>query len=64
VADPQMSDYELRAYQHLTAPPEDSRSIVPRQARELASRIGRAVQMGASKRLSRVSWILRWRSPA
>lgn len=49
MADPQMSDYELRAFQHLTAPPEDSRSIVPRQARELASRIGRAVQMGASK---------------
>ena len=44
-----MSDYEQRAYEHLTAPPQDSRSLMPRWARDTASRVGRSVRTGASK---------------
>lgn len=44
-----MSDYERTAYQKLIAPPSDSRSLVPRQVRDAATRIGRSVRSGASR---------------
>jgi hypothetical protein len=44
-----MSDYEHKAYERLTAPPQDSRSLMPRWARDTASRVGRSVRTGASK---------------
>ncbi len=44
-----MSGYERTAYQSLTAPPSDSRSLMPEWARETASRVGRSVRSGASK---------------
>lgn len=44
-----MSEYERSAYQRLTAPPSDSRSLVPRQVRDAATRIGRSVRAGASR---------------
>ncbi len=49
MAGSQMSDYERNAHQSLTAPPQDSRSLVPRGARETASRVGRSIRTGASK---------------
>jgi hypothetical protein len=49
MASPPMSDYERKAYERLTAPPQDSRSPMPRWARDTASRIGRSVRAGASK---------------
>ncbi|WP_246247628.1 EcsC family protein [Cellulomonas septica] len=44
-----MSDYERSAYQSLTAPPPDSRSLMPGWARDTASRVGRSVRTGAAK---------------
>jgi len=44
-----MSDYERKAYHALTAAPEDSRSIVPRWARDSGAQIGESVRSGLSK---------------
>lgn len=44
-----MSAYERAAFDRLTAPAEDSRSIVPKWARNGASYVSRSVQSGASK---------------
>ena len=43
-----MSKYEVKAYQRLTSPPQDSRSLVPQKARDTASRVGRSVRERAS----------------
>lgn len=44
-----MSDYETNAYQRLIAPAPDSRSLLPRWARDTATRVGRSVRQGAEK---------------
>jgi hypothetical protein len=44
-----MSDYERKAYERLTAPPEDSRSLMPRWARDTASQVGRSVRTGVAR---------------
>lgn len=44
-----MSDYERKAYEQLTAPPRDSRSLMPRWARDTASRTGRSIRAAASR---------------
>lgn len=49
MTDTAMSDYERAAYERLTAPPSEGRSLMPRRARETASRVGRSVRSGASK---------------
>jgi hypothetical protein len=49
MADLPMSEYENRAYERLTAPPQESRTLVPRWARDTASQVERTVRNGASK---------------
>ena len=44
-----MSTYELSAFTRLTETPPSSRSLIPQRARELGSRVGRAVQSGAAR---------------
>lgn len=44
-----MSEYERKAYERLTAPPQDSRSLLPQWARDTGSRVARSIQTGASK---------------
>lgn len=44
-----MSDYEQKAYTRLTAPPQDSRSVMPGWARDTAARVTRSVRKGAAK---------------
>jgi hypothetical protein len=43
-----MSEYEAKAYKRLTSPPQDSRSLVPQNVRDTASRVGRSVRERAS----------------
>jgi hypothetical protein len=43
-----MSEYEVKAYKRLTSPPQDSRSLVPQNVRETASRVGGFVRERAS----------------
>ncbi len=44
-----MSEYEVKAYKRLTSPPQDSRSLVPQNVRDTASRVGRSVRERALK---------------
>jgi hypothetical protein len=44
VARPSMSEYEVKAYERLISPPQDSRSLVPQNVRDTASRVGRSVR--------------------
>lgn len=48
VARPSMSAYEARAYKRLTSPPRDTRSLVPENVRDAASRAGRSVRKRVS----------------